>query len=501
MQKFYTKFLFVLLASMLSAASAHADDLYTVDGLKYSILPDGKNVMVYEPATDPSGQLTIPSSVAINGTTYTVSAIDALAFKDCANITSVVLPNTIDSIGYQAFNGCTAMKSINLQDTKLKDLQVSTFLSCKSLESIIIPACVDTIGTNPFMETLSLKSITVAQGNPKYIDIDGVLFTKDKKTILSYPVGKGTDYVIPDGTETIEFMAFCQARTVRNVTIPESVTVIGNNAFMRIDSLQNIKLPSKLQRLGASAFAECKKAAGEIILPSTLTYLGSKAFYYTSITKLEIPGQIKTIPSYVGQNCVKLRTLILHEGSTSIADYAFATCAISELVVPNSVTKIGSVAFEGSTLLKKITLGEKMASIGIRAFNKLNNITEVTCLATTPPTLSGTTTYPSFTATVYSNATLKVPAESINAYKEATNWSAFAKIEAADVSVATVDGDGVKVYPSAEGIHVEAAENSMVEVYNVAGCKVYEGVAGTISVNGNGLYIVRVGHASFKVMI
>lgn len=497
MKKIYAKLVAAVLACMMGG-TAMAETLYEVNGINYVILNE-TSVMVYDTKTEPTGDLELPQTVTIEGKTYTLTALDAVSFKDCAKITSVKLPATIDSIGYQAFNGCTALKSINLQDTKLRELQVSTFLSCKSLESIIIPATVVEIGTNPFMETLSLKGITVEEGNPNYVSVDGVLFTKDKKTLISYPVGKSTDYVIPDGTETIATMAFCQGRTVRNVTIPNSVTRIEGSAFMRVDSLQLIKLPENIEFIGSSAFSECKKAKGEIILPNTLKTLQQKAFYYTAITKLEVPGTIKTIPNYLVQYCVQLRSVKLNEGTTAIGDYTFMTCAISEIDIPNTVTKVGSCCFEGSTLLKTITFGEGVQSVGIRAFNNLKSITSVTSKATTPPTISGTTTYPAFTADVYSKAVLRVPKASLAAYKEATNWKDFATIEGFEMAVDKINADEINIEINSDGITVSTPENTTVNVYTTSGLQIYNGQSGEISLPAKGLYIVCVGGNTFKI--
>lgn len=499
MRKIYSS-LILAVASIFGVNSQAAETVYPVNGINYVILTE-QTVMAQEPVDGETltGVLELPANVKINNKDYTLTAIDALAFKDCTGITSVKLPATIDSIGYQAFNGCTNMTSINLEDTKLHNLEVSTFLYCRSLRTITIPATVTEIGSNPFMETLSLTKITVAPGNINYVDVDGVLFTKSKKTLLAYPVGKSTDYVIPDGVDTIATMAFCQARTVKNVSFPESVKIIENNAFMRCDSLQLIKLPPYIEKIGASAFSECKKAAGEIILPNTLKTLLSKAFYYTQITKLDIPGTIKTIPDWVAQYCVKLRYVTLHEGTTKIGNSCFHTCQLTEFVIPNSVTSVGTSCFEGSTYLKKVEIGEGVKTIGIRAFYNLKLINSVICKGATPPTISGTATYPAFTADVLANAELQVPESALNDYKGADVWKDFTKITGVS-GVNEVEVEGVEVVNTADGIYVNSPSGMMVEVYTISGAKVYTGEGGKIALSAKGVYIVRVGGKVFKTI-
>lgn len=493
-----------LMGAGLFALSANAaDKTYNINGILYSVLDETQGTaMVYEAANPEtlSGDIVLPEKVTLDGKEYTLTEIDGTAFKDCAKITSMTLPSTITAIGLQAFNGCRAMKSCNLQDTKITNLKVSTFLYCSSLETITIPATVTEYGLNPFMETLSLKEIKVAEGCPVLTSIDGVLFSASKKSLIAFPAGKSSEYVVPDGTDTIANSAFCMARNLKNITFPESVTFIDNSAFLRCDSLKLITVPSKVNRMGSSTFAECKVAAGEVEVPSTCTRMNQKGFYYTAITSLKLPGTIGDVPNSTAQYCVKLRKVELEEGITMIGSSAFATCAISEINIPNSVTRIKDAAFEGSTNLAKVTIGTGLKTIDIRAFNKLTRISQITIGAVTPPSFSGTATYPCFTDDVYNKCTLNVPAEAIEAYKAAEPWKNFKTIMPT-VGLSEVDVENVEVRAINGGIIVSGAENMTVNVVNLAGVTVYNGAAGEISLPQGAIYIVRVGDKAVKVAL
>ena len=414
----------ILLAAAMSLAAtpAQADDtVYKVGGINYQVISETAAMVAEQEGNEETlnGDIVIPATVTLGSKEYTVTAIDGTAFKNCTGITSMTLPSTIDSICYQAFNGCTNMVSCNLGDTKIRELCVSTFLYCRSLRSITIPATVTKIGINPFMETNSLAEIKLAPGNKCFKTYDGALYTISGRTLISSPGGK-TDLTLLDGLDTIGNSAFCQNRRIHNVTIPNSVTRIESSAFMRCDSLQLITIPTSLVYLGSSAFADCRQAKGDLVLPATLKTLSSKCFYYTSITSLDASKCIATsVPNAFVQYCVKLRTVKLPEAATQIWDNAFNTVAISEIEMPEAVTRIRGGAFEGCTLLKKVKMGSKVATLDIRAFYKDAALTEINISATTPPTVSNTTTYPAFPDAVYANCTLYVPSSALDAYKAA----------------------------------------------------------------------------------
>lgn len=502
MLKRYSTILLAAAMSLAAAAPAQADDtVYKVGGINYQILTETTAMVAEQDGNEETllGAITIPATVSINGKDYTVTEIDGTAFKDCAGITSMTLPTTITTIGFQAFNGCTNMTACNLEDTKITELAVSTFLYCRSLKTITIPATVVKTGINPFMETNSLTEIKLAEGNKFFRTYDGALYTITGKTLISSPGGK-RDLTLLEGLDTIGNSAFCQNRRIHNVTIPNSVTRIESSAFMRCDSLQLITIPTSLKYLGGSAFADCHQAKGDLVLPASLRTAGSKCFYYTSITSMDASqSAITLVPNSFVMYCAKLRSMKLPKKAYRLMDNACHTTAITEITLPDSVTTINASVFEGCTLLKKVNLGSSVKTMGYRVFRNDNALTEINISATTPPTIGNSSSYPAFADAVYANCTLNVPAASLDAYKAADVWKNFANIKTLGVN-AVADAAEISVVRTADGLAVLGApEGAPISVYTVAGTRVYAGTDPVIALPA-GIYIVRVADKTFKVM-
>ena len=134
----------------------------------------------------------------------------------------------------------------------------SAFYYRKSLTSVSIPDSVEQIGTNPFVACSNLKTISVSPEHPYFATIDGVLFRKADKTLISYPAGiSSSTYTIPQGITAIGDSAFYYCYSLTSVSIPDSVTSIGDSAFSCCDSLTSISIPDSVTAIGDSAFSDC----------------------------------------------------------------------------------------------------------------------------------------------------------------------------------------------------------------------------------------------------
>lgn len=213
--------------------SGLADAATTQVALKGFEFKDYSDHVVVISYTGSNEVVAIPSSV--NGKVVTEIGANAFHNKDLS-ITKVTIPNTVTTIDKNAFYGCTKLKSITLPSS-VTTIAAYAFYQT-GLTSVTIPKSVTTIGDGAFGNCISCQKITVAKDNAKYIATDGVLFSKNKKTLVQYPAGmKITSYSVPSSVTTISGGAFAGCANLTKLTITKNVTTIGKDAFVSCKKL------------------------------------------------------------------------------------------------------------------------------------------------------------------------------------------------------------------------------------------------------------------------
>lgn len=235
----------------------------------------------------------------------------------------------------------------------------------------------------------------------------------------TYTNGQGM-MIFDGGVTTIGDSVFTARTSLTSVTIPNSVTSIGGYAFSNCSSLTSLTIPSSVTSIGNAAFYYCSSLTS-ITIGNSVTSIGDYAFEgCSSLASVTIPESVTSIGDQAFYGCSSLTTITIPNSVTSIGGSAFQFCdSLTSVIIPNSVTSIGKQAFYGCSSLNSITIGNSMTSIGNSAFYECSSLKTITCEAITPPTLDSGNDLSNVTA-VY------VPAESVEDYKNATNWVYYA---------------------------------------------------------------------------
>ena len=288
------------------------------------------------------------------------------------------------------------------------------FHGCSGLTSFTIPESVTSIGDGVCTGCNQLTEINVESGNTEYTSVNGVLFNKNKTTIMCYPTGKKeSSYTIPNGVTNIANNAFHDCSRLIKITIPNSVTSIGSYAFCDCGRMTSATIPNSVTSIGSKAFYNCSSLTSAII-PNSVTSIGSGAFYGCSgLTAIKIPNSVTRIGSQAFYGCTnstifceaetkpkgwdnyweddggkvvwnvqvsenkdfefkydsnqddKVATLVKYKGN---ADTVSVPSAILVYGTIYTVTQIGDEAFSGCASVKSVKLPSSIKSYGKMAF-------------------------------------------------------------------------------------------------------------------------------------
>lgn len=308
---------------------------------------------------------------------------------------SIILPASIRTIGRWAFGALQNMQSITLNEG-LESIGSYAFQYCNSLTDIIIPQSVTTIEEDAIPMCDKLVNITVAPDNANYMDIDGVLFSKDGKTLINYPCGRpATTYTVPNGTVAIAPRAFklYYAQTATHplvtVTFPDTLESVGNGAFFQ-SGITSVSLRSNLN-YGEHAFDLCTRLSTVVVEEGVISIPNDLFYGCEGIKSLTLPTTLRTIGArafdrlgYKYKDTAPV-PLNLPEGLLEIGEDAFALANVESITFPKSLTKIGTRAFYLCKSLKSIDFaaGSALKGISAYAFNNCHNLSSISL----PPSL------------------------------------------------------------------------------------------------------------------
>lgn len=336
--------------------------------------------------------------------------------------TTIVIEEGTLGIAYNSFNNCHGLTSITIPNSVVS-IGACAFLGCKNLESITIPNSVVCIDFDAFYACGGLESIVVEDGNSVYDSRNNcnALIETATNTLL-----KGcNNTIIPKGITSIFESAFTICGGLKNIVIPESVTSIGNNAFWGCGGLESIVVEE------GNAVYDSRNNCNALIETASNTLI-------KGCNNTIIPEDVAIIDNFAFLNCGGLTSIKIPESITEIGHDTFFNCdGLTSIVIPNSVTTIGDSTFGGCSGLSSVTIGNNVVSIGDHVFFGCVSLSVIKVGTVTPPVVS----FGTFEGSNYKNATLYVPVGSKAAYEAADYWKDFKEIIDMGQSIAFEDAN------------------------------------------------------------
>lgn len=295
----------------------------------------------------------------------TLEVIDENAFSNCASIRELTVPEGVTTIRKFAFYDCTGMEVLNLPSTLVKiGFTEDEEAGEESDEHALNPIRLMFEQRETTLSCNSLTNINFAEDNPNYCTINGMVFSKDKKTLIFAPRGV-VSVEVPEGTEEIGPYAFFICFKLESVKLPKTLKVVGDTAFHYCEALTDMELPYGLERIEHSAFFGAESWAYDYI-PETVTYIGPYAFVECAAESIVIPESIEEISEFAFWGYEEtLEHISMPDNLKIINNSAFSWAKnVKNLIIPNGVTYIGSDALACNYTETYITIPESVKTLG-----------------------------------------------------------------------------------------------------------------------------------------
>ncbi len=309
----------------------------------------------------------------IGHTSYPAFEIPQFAFFDGntgkSSLKNILLPDSTASIGANAFTQCSGLTKFTIGN-RISNIKSQAFDGCSNL-----------------------AEFTIKNGNQTYHVKDGVLFSKNSRTLILYPQGKAGSYTIPDSVNVIAESAFAGASKLTTIKFSKNTKSIGERAFSNCSKLNAVSIPKTIITIGNFAFERCKK-----------------------LTKITVDNDNPFFSSSDG--------ILLNKNKTHLIQ--FPAGKDGSYQIPDSVTIISELAFSDCMELTSISIPKSVRTIGNQAFINCKNLNSIYVGATQPLIFGANSNI--FHHVNKNNCMLNVPTGCTAAYKNSPTWQDFANI-------------------------------------------------------------------------
>lgn len=454
-----------------------------------------------------SDTLVIPATVEHDGEQYTVTALADSAFYWHGEIISVALPASLTSIGQASF-----------KSTGIFELDV--------------PINVESIGYHAFFPMGNVIYHGSADGSPwgartvNGYEEAGVIYADSSRTAVTACRLDVVQASLPTSVRTIGSYAFWEV-PLTSITLPEGLETIGSSAFQLCEQLGSIVIPSTVTEIGSYAFYFAFRESGEakVTFADAPCSIGRGAFYYSNFSAIDLGSRVTSIgidafaslgradSVIVPNSCTylaprafcynyfnRLRKIHLPEGLDSIRDELLHGCTeLQEVNIPQSVVYIGEMALAELYRLTELTLPAGLTHIGSWGLGDCSRIGEMHSLAAVPPQVCDNT-FDGMNAWL----NLTVPCGSAAAYNADPYWCYFQIIDEDCDGIEEVSAEEPKATLTSDGIRVDAC-NGRVRLIDAGGrllCNLPCRGTCTLPRPPAGVYLLQTeGHPAIKVVV
>ena len=327
MRNLFLSFL-ILFAYPLVSISAVSGDW------TYSVSYGGAIISAY---SGTGGVVTVPSQLGGYPVRKVGNGNPSIFASNSNSVTSIIIPNSVTSIGDYAFYGCLSLNSVTIPNS-VTNIGAYAFAGdsigingSMQLSSIAIPDSVTNIGEKAFFRCTKLTNVIIGNG---VTSIEaGAFYSCSSLTSVTLPNSLKTIGLFDQFGGSPESGVFAYCSNLTSINIGNGVTTIGKNSFLGCSSLTSITIPPSVTVIGNSVFNGCSSLTS-ITIPNSVTSISSAAFYNcTSLTSINIGNGVTGIPSDMFNGCSSLSSVTIPSAVTSVGVEAFANCTGLERIV------------------------------------------------------------------------------------------------------------------------------------------------------------------------